>query len=335
MVTEYNKAHIIAEAGVNHNGDFSNGKKLIDIAKDAGADSVKLQIINPYELYLPGDYKYGHYDIKKVIENRFSTVLTDEEYLSLYQYAKESGIAFSASIFDEKGLDLLMQMNPPYIKIASCDLNNVRLLRQVAERGVKMIISTGMSTLDEIEFSVNELEKSNFNNIVLLHCVSVYPCPLRLTNLNFITVLQEKFGYEVGFSDHTRGTNAAVAAYVMGVRWFEKHYTFDNDLEGFDHKHAQSISEFKQYISALRDIETSMSSKESKLTDKELYTGERARRSLYAARNIKKGEIINSKDILCVRPSGIMNAKDIDLLIGHQSRRDINKYSPFTYEDAK
>ena len=329
------KSHIIAEAGVNHNGDINNGKRLIDIAHEAGADSVKLQIINPYDLYLPGEYKYGHYDIKKVIENRFSTVLTDEEYLELYAYAVKTGIAFSASVFDEKGLDLLMKMDPPYIKIASCDLNNIRFLRQVAERGVKMIISTGMSTLQEIDFTIKELEKINFKDIILLHCVSVYPCPLRLTNLNFIKVLQDEFGYEVGFSDHTRGTNAAVAAYTMGARWFEKHYTFDNDLEGFDHKHAQSISEFKTYVEAIRDIEASLAPVEEKLTDKERYTGERARRSLYAARKISKGETLTSDDILCVRPSGKMNAKDIDLLIGQKADRDIEIYAPFTYDDVK
>lgn len=325
--------HVIAEAGVNHNGSLENAMLLIDVAAEAKADSVKFQIINPYGLYLPGEYKYGHYEISKVIENRFSTVLTDDEYRQLNEYCQSKDIEFSASIFDDKGLALLDSFNPSYIKIASCDLTNIRLLKNVAQTGRKMILSTGMSTLSEIETSLNELDKVGFKDIVLLHCVSIYPCPIEKTNLRFIKTLQDTFGYEVGLSDHTRTNEAATVAYSMGCRWVEKHFTYDNDLPGFDHKHAQNVDEFKSYVSSLRAITTSLSPKDEKLTDSEKYTAERARRSLYAARDIKAGEVIRDEDILCVRPSGIMNPNQIDLLIDQTASKDIKQYAPFSLED--
>ncbi|NNE27749.1 MAG: hypothetical protein HKN09_12965 [Saprospiraceae bacterium] len=333
MQNQSSRAHIIAEAGVNHNGSFDNAIKLVDIAKASDADSVKFQIINPYGLYLPGDYEYGHYDIKDVIANRFSTVLSDDDYRKIKSHCDAIGIAFSASIFDEKGLDLLSSMNPPYIKIASCDLPNIQLLRQVAQRGIKMILSTGMSTLQEIEKSLNALAKVNFDDIVLLHCVSIYPCPLESTNIAFIETLHNEFGKDVGFSDHTRTAEAAVAAYTMGVRWFEKHFTYDNELPGFDHKHAQNEEEFTYYIKCLRDIEKSIGTQKTKLTDAEKYTAERARRSLYAAKDLKAGAVITEDDILCVRPSAEMNANQIDELIGRRLTKDKSQYSAFSLND--
>lgn len=327
------KAHIIAEAGVNHNGQIEHAYRLIDIAAKSGADSVKFQIINPYGLYLPGDYAYGHYDIKEVIKNRFSTVLSDDQYLALNEYASSKHILFSSSVFDPQGLDLLDSMNPPYIKIASSDLTNIRFLRQVAEKGKKMILSTGMASLQEIETSLNVLHKSNFTNIVLLHCVSIYPCPLEKSNVAFITTLREAFGYEVGYSDHTRSAHAAVAAYCLGARWFEKHFTFDNELPGFDHKHAQNEEEFTEYIKTIRAFETSINPSDQKLTEAEKYTSERARRSLYAAKTLRPGDIIKDEDVLCVRPSGILNANDIDLIVGQRVARSIDQYSPFSLDD--
>ncbi len=178
--------HVIAEAGTNHNGNLEKAKKLVDIAKYADADSVKFQIIYPYGLYLPGDYEYGHYDIKEVLRIRTEGMLQDEEYDELGAYCREKEISFTASAFDEKGLDLLMKFNPPYIKTASCDLNNIRFLRQVAERGKKMVVSTGMSSLKDIERSMNVLARAGHSDIVLLHCVSVYPAFLEQTNLGFI-----------------------------------------------------------------------------------------------------------------------------------------------------
>ncbi|MFZ6011475.1 MAG: N-acetylneuraminate synthase family protein [Bacteroidota bacterium] len=327
-----NKIHIIAEAGTNHNGKVEKAKALIDIAKRSNANSVKFQIINPWGLYLPGEYSYGHYDIKKVIKIREDSKLKDSEYETLFSYAAEKGIALSASVFDLPGLDLLTRFNPPYIKIASCDLNNVRFLRQVAERGKKMILSTGMSSLSDIEYSVNAIVKTGFQDIVLMHCVSVYPAKLSMTNLNFIDVLKTTFGFPVGFSDHTGDSIAACMALTKGATWFEKHYTEDKTQEGFDHAYALEESEFKEYTEALANAQQAITSAPVKLGADEMYTRKRARRSLYAARNIEAGETLTDADILIVRPEGELDANAIDKIVGTKVKVPVKQYQALSFK---
>lgn len=329
-------AHIIAEAGTNHNGSKEKAKELIDLAARAKADSVKFQIINPWGLYLPGEYSYGHYDIKKVLKLRESTVLSDETYRELAAYCVEQGIGFSSSVFDKKGLDLLCSLNPPYIKIASCDLNNIRFLRQVAETGQKVILSTGMSTLSDVEKSLKEIEKSgSLNNFILLHCVSVYPANLEQTNLTFITILKDTFGLEVGFSDHTGDSRAAVMALALGATWFEKHFTSDRKQEGLDHAYAMEEDGFAQYVQDIRAAEIALEPKEDKISDAERYTRKRARRSLYAARDLAVGEIVTDNDVLCVRPEGLLSADEIDLIVGKSIAVPLKQYEPFTFDNVK
>lgn len=323
------KLHIIAEAGSNHNGKPALARELVDIAVDCGADSVKFQIINPWGLYLPGEYKYGHYDIKEVIRIRKEGQLSDEAWASIAGYAREKGISFSASVFDEPGLDLLLSFDPPYVKTASCDLNNLRFLRQIAERGKKMVISTGMSTLRDIEKAIHALTKMNFTDIVLLHCVSIYPAPLGKTNLKFISVLREQFGFPVGFSDHTSSSIAACMALCEGATWFEKHFTMDKRLEGFDHAHAQDAAELKQYVQDIHEAWQALQPPADKLSDDERYTRQRARRSLYAARDLPAGHVLRDADVLIVRPENVMDADQIDLIIGQALKTAVKQYEPF------
>jgi N,N'-diacetyllegionaminate synthase len=324
--------HIIAEAGTNHNGSVEKAKELIDVAKRSGADSVKFQIINPWGLYLPGEYSYGHYDIKNVIEIRKSTVLSDDTYRDLDKYCQNSGITFSSSVFDKEGLELLTSLNPPYIKIASCDLNNIRFLKQVAETGQKIVLSTGMSSLADIEKTLNALSSTGNSDIVLLHCVSVYPALTEQANLSFITTLKNTFGLEVGFSDHTSESTAACMALALGATWFEKHFTTDKTQKGFDHAYAMEEEGFTKYVADIRAAEKALMPKDEKISEAELYTRKRARRSLYAARDIKAGEVIKDEDVLCVRPEGIMNADDIYLVIGEKASIDIKQNEPFSLE---
>ena len=328
-------AHIIAEAGTNHNGSKEKAIELIQLAARAGADSVKFQIINPWGLYLPGQYSYGHYDIKKVIAIRESTVLPDETYHELDKESSKVGIAFSASVFDEQGLDLLLSMSPPYIKIASCDLNNIRFLKQVIARGKKVVLSTGMSSLQDIEKTMNELSRNGKPDIVLLHCVSVYPAKTEQANLSFITTLRKTFGTEVGFSDHTGESIAACMALALGATWFEKHFTTDRTQEGFDHAYAMEEEGFTRYVADIRAAEVAMRPVSDKISDAERYTRKRARRSLYASRRIAAGQTVTDEDVLCVRPVGIMNADDIGLIIGKTAANDIEQFEPFALEKVK
>ena len=258
--------------------------------------------------------------------------MTDEEYAEVANYAQSQGIAFTASVFDTKGLDLLLKFNPPYIKLASCDLNNIRFIREVAERGKRMIMSTGMSSMQDIEKSLNALAKMNFNDLVLLHCVSVYPAHLEQANVGFVKTLKETFGFEVGYSDHTGTSHAACMAMAMGATWFEKHFTADRSQEGFDHAYAMEEQGMTDYVSDLRKAEQALTPKTEKISAAERYTRKRARRSIYAARDLKAGTLISNEDLLIVRPEGKLDADQIDLVIGQKLKVDLQQYTALSLE---
>jgi sialic acid synthase SpsE len=330
MKTFENDIHIIAEAGTNNNGLLAKAKNLSDIAKRAGVNSVKFQVINTWGLYLPGEYEYGKYKIEDVIKIRQDGEMTDAEYQELSDYCNEIGIPFSASVFDKQGLDLLETLDTPYIKLASCDLNNIRFQREACSYGKRIILSTGMSTLKDIEKAVKNIEKTGFKDLVLLHCVSVYPSNIELCNLNFISTLKSEFGYEVGFSDHTGTSTASCIALALGATWFEKHFTEDKNQKGLDHAYALDESELKTYVNDLKSTWLAMQPKEDKISEAEYNTRKRARRSLYAKYDFPIGHIITNDDVLCVRPENIMQADEIDDLIGKKLTQEIKKLDPFT-----
>lgn len=321
--------HLIAECGTNHNGSLEQAMQMAQIAADCGADSYKVQIINPWGLYLPGEYEYGHYDIKQVLALRHQTVLTDEQYRELAAYCKHLGIAFTASVFDIQGLDLVCSIGVPYIKIASCDLDHLRFLREVAGRKIKIVLSTGMSEHDQVLRALDVITAVH-QDIVLMHCVSSYPASLAETRLPFIHKLKES-GFPVGFSDHTQGTEAALMALAMGASWFEKHYTQDRTQIGLDHKYAMQPDEFRQYASLLHQAVAACELPSRKVTEAELYTSRRARRSLYAARDLQAGDIITADDVLIVRPQGPLSADQADRIIGRKLAVDLPKHAPFTF----
>ncbi len=320
--------HIIAEAGSNYNGSVPLAFKLNDCAVKAGADSVKYQVIYPEGLYRPGQYPYGHYDIKEVIKIREDAVLDDEDWLAVCLDARDRGIDFSASIFDRRGLELLCRFEPRYIKIASCDLNNLRFLRMVAERNVRMVVSTGMASLSDIEKAVVELDRAGVSGekLVLLHCVSVYPSLLKDTNLNFIRVLRRAFGTDVGFSDHTLTTEAACVAVSLGASWIEKHFTLDKSLPGLDHKYAMDSEEFSNYVATIRATEEAVSPTLRKLTVAERDTRCRARRGVYVAKDLPAGHVLGSDDIAVLRPESEIAADKIDEIVGATLLRNLAAY---------
>ena len=260
-------------------------------------------------------------------------MLTNKEYEELAEYSVSKQIPLSASVFDTKGLNLLTKFNPPYIKTASCDLNNTRFLCEVAEKGIKMIISTGMSTLSDIEKSIQTLDKIGFKDIVLLHCVSIYPAYLEQTNLSFIDTLKNTFGFPVGFSDHTGNSIAACMALAKGATWFEKHFTEDHKQEGFDHAYAMEEGAMTEYVSDLHKACQALVPKEENITEAERYTRKRARRSLYANRDLQSGEIIKNEDILIVRPESVLDADQIDEVVGKRLKVPLKQYEPFRLEN--
>jgi sialic acid synthase SpsE len=326
------KIHLIAEAGNNHNARPAIAKQLVDVAQKAGADSVKFQVIYPEGLYLPKLYADGKLVANEVFQKRLAGMLKDNDYRDLAAYCKSKGIPFSASIFDLRGIDLLDELDVPYFKIASCDLNNSRFLIQAAERGRQMVISTGMATLGEVERAVKDIFSTGNTNLVLMHCVSVYPCRLENMNLSFIDTLKTAFGLPVGLSDHTESSLAAAIAVAKGVTWIEKHFTLDRSSPGFDHAYSMEPDAMVAYIADARASELACQPSGQKVGTTESQTKLRARRSLYAARDLQAGETLDAKDILVVRPEGPLAPNDISLVEGRVLRRNVLQYEPLALE---
>ncbi len=324
--------HVIAEAGTNHNADPETGKRLIDAAVAAGADSVKFQVIYPEGLYLTHLWEGEQLVENEVVAIRRRGMLTDEDYADLNRYAAEQGIPMSASVFDQRGIDLIAGLDAPYLKLASCDLNNTTLLRQAAATGKKLIVSTGMASLAEVERSVKAILDTGHEDVVLLHCVSVYPCPTEQMNVGFIETLKREFGLPVGLSDHTEEDVAAPMAVALGAIWFEKHYTLDRSAEGFDHAYAMEPDALARYVSVIRNAEKALTAPATKVSEAEAETAQRARRGIYAARDLSAGSVLAAEDLLIVRPEGPINPQDADALIGKTLAADLDRFRPFTQD---
>ncbi len=324
--------HVIAEAGNNHNGDVATAHELIGTAAAAGADSVKFQIIYPEGLYLPAFPRNGGYEDNEVIAARRKFMLADDDYRALAAVAAEQGIAFSSSVFDRQGLDLLDSLDPAYLKIASCDLNNVAFVREVAERGRLVVLSTGMSELEEVKRSVDAALATGNDKLVLLHCVSVYPATLEVMRLSFITELREEFGLPVGLSDHTPDSTAAAMAIALGATWIEKHFTQDKTQEGFDHAYAQEPAELAKFVADLRAAEAALGTGGDKVGPDERSVMERARRSIYAAADLEAGAELGPGDLVVVRPQGPLDAADFDAVVGRRLTRPVRRFEALTWE---
>ncbi len=324
--------HLIAEAGTNHNGSIRTGRALIDAAVQAGADSVKFQMIFPEGLYLPKFYENGRYRESEVFQKRAETALSPGQFRELAGYCRERGIPFSASVFDRRGIELLDELDAPYIKIASCDLNNSPLLRAAAECGRLIVLSTGMSGLEEIEIAVRDLQTAGQRDIVLMHCVSVYPCPTQQMNLAFIDTLRSAFGLPVGLSDHTESSLAAAIAIAKGVTWIEKHLTLDRRSAGFDHAYAMEPAMLAAYANDVAAAFEACQPASDKVGEAERMVRQRARRALYAAREIRAGETLAESDVLIVRPEGPFTPNELLAVLGHRANRLIHQYEALSQE---
>ncbi len=242
-IKNYGEPYIIAEIGANHNGDIELAKKLIDKAVECGADAVKFQSWTPTSLICKEEYDKNqvyndspkkHFgSLKAMVEKYY---LREEQHFELKEYCDKIGVDFCSTPFSKEEVDLLMKLNVPFIKVASMDINNLELLRYMAKQNKPIILSTGMSTLGEIEKAVEVIEEEGNNQIILLHCISIYPPAYEDINLNNILMLEKAFNYPVGFSDHTIGTSIPLAAVALGSCIIEKHFTLDKDMPGWDHE---------------------------------------------------------------------------------------------------
>ena len=258
LIGEEEPCFIIAEAGVNHNGSVELAKKLIDAAKDAGADAVKFQTFKAESVVVKDAQKAEYqkettgegsqYEMIKKLE------LTEEDFRELADYAKEKDIMFLSSPFDKESVDLLNELDVPAFKVGSGEITNLPLLRYIAKKEKPIILSTGMSTLGEIEEALDVIRSEGVEDIILLHCVSNYPARIEDVNLRALGTLKQAFKLPVGFSDHTLGITAPIAAVALGACVIEKHFTLDRNLPGPDHKASLEPEELKEMAKAIREV---------------------------------------------------------------------------------
>lgn len=328
---------IIAEAGVNHNGDVGLAKRLIDVAFESGADAVKFQTFKANKLISSkapqGDYRSTGVDVKLIEKLELSL----QHYIELIDYCNELGIVFLATPFDFGSVNLLEKLEAPAYKVSSSDLTNLPLLQHIAKKQLPVLLSTGMGNLSEIEQALHSIaqimdKQINHLPVVLMHCVSHYPAPMDQINLNAIKTLMDTFKLPVGYSDHTRGVEAAMAAVVMGACVIEKHYTLNRNFPGPDHKSSVEPEELKFLVESIRNIESALGDGIKKPAPCELSAITISRKSLVAACNIKAGQPI-TRDLLEIkRPGTGIEPKYYDLIIGKKSIVDIQEDEVITWE---
>ena len=323
------KTIIIAEAGVNHNGDISLAKKLIDIAADAGADLVKFQTFKSSKLVTlsapKADYQSlltGSSESQYTMLNKLE--LTESMHHELIAHSHSKGIGFFSTGFDIESIDMLIRLGQERIKIPSGEITNLPLLRHVGKMNKEVILSTGMSDLGEVEKAIDILESSGTQKkkITVLHCTSAYPAPMVDINLLAMKTIQNKLQVAIGYSDHSEGIEISIAAVALGATIIEKHFTTNKNLPGPDHKTSLEPSELKSMISAIRNIESALGDGNKKLTPSESKNIIAVRKSIVAKTAIKKGEIFTAANITTKRPNTGISPMNWDQVINTNAKRD-------------
>ena len=323
---------IIAEAGSNHNGSLERAKKLIDVAVKAGADAVKFQIYQAENLYSKYTPEFSYLKGQNIYE-LIKSIETPREWLKeLARYCETKNIIFLATPFDFEAVDILDKYVPAF-KIASFEITDLELLKYAAEKGKPMIISTGMANLGEIEEAISAIKSVGNEDIILLHCNSLYPTPVEVVNLRAMETMRTAFKVPVGFSDHTLGIHTPIAAVAMGACVIEKHFTLDRTLPGPDHSFAIEPAELKEMVRCAREVEKAKGTgikEKSDLESEEMYV--KARRSIHAKVYIPKGTKITRDMLIIKRPDYGIKPKFIDIVVGREAKRDIKEDEWITWD---
>ncbi|MEA3495095.1 MAG: N-acetylneuraminate synthase, partial [Bacteroidota bacterium] len=317
------KTFIIAEAGVNHNGSIETAKKLIDVAVDAGADAVKFQTFIAKDLVSKSSPK-AEYQKKTTNkkESQFEMIkkleISFEDHLELKSYCEKKRIKFLSSAFDLDSIDLLEKIGMDIYKIPSGEITNLPYLRKIGKLNKKVILSTGMASLEEIDNALKVITKSGTKDkdITVLHCNSEYPTPMTDVNLKAMLHIKNEFDIKIGYSDHTLGIEVPVAAVVLGAKVIEKHFTLDKTMDGPDHKASLEPDELKAMVDAIRNIEKAMGEGIKKPSPSELKNKDIARKSIVAKIKIKKGDIFTEENLAVKRPGTGINPMEWDNVIG-------------------
>ena len=324
------KVTIVAEIGVNHNGDIKLAKRMIKEAKKCGADVVKFQTFFA-DLFIKintGKVKYqkkntakkeNHYQMIKKLE------LKRKEFFKLKNYCDRLNIEFLSTPYDIESVDLLEQLKVKRYKVASADLVDMLLHKRILQTKKPVILSTGMATIEEIRKTVEFYKKNNMKKITLLHCVSNYPCSYRSINLNIIPKLKKLFNLPIGFSDHSEGNIAAILSVSLGGIMIEKHFTINKGLRGPDHKASADPKEFKKFVKSIRNTEKILGNNKKKCQNEEREMRMISRKSITLKRVMKKNQKITEGDIVMKRPGVGLNGQKINLVLGKKTKKNLPK----------
>lgn len=334
-ISEDSPAFIIAEAGINHNGSLETAKRLVDVAVESRADCVKFQKRDIDSLYTkkilenPNIDSQGLYNLISVLKK---VELSDNEYKELFDYCQKKGILFLCTPWDKKSVDFLESLGVQAYKISSADLTNIPLIKYISSKGKPMILSTGMSSNEEIKHTVSIL-KNIKTNFALMHCNSTYPSPYRDINLRFMQKLSGDYSVITGYSGHEKGISVTLAAVAMGAKIVERHFTIDKTMQGPDHSASLEPSELKELVSNIRIIESAMGHPHKKLSRGEILTREGLAKSIVSRAFIKKGEIIKENMLDVKGPGKGLSPQLLDKLINKPAKRDIKPDDLFLEED--
>lgn len=324
------KIFFIAEAGVNHNGDINIAKRMIDVAKDAGADAVKFQTFHAESLASiyakKAEYQLETTDKKESQQQMLKKLeISYEMHLELMEHCKKRHITFLSTPFDIDSICLLERIGIPMYKIPSGEVTNLPYLRKIASLHLPVIMSTGMCNINEVKEAVKILKENGAKEVSVLHCNTQYPTPIEDVNLNAMISMREELGIPVGYSDHTEGIEIGIAAAALGAQIIEKHFTLDKEMEGPDHKASLEPDELTAMIRAIRNVEIALGTK-NKLPSKSEYANINiVRKSIVAKKTILKGESFTEENVTTKRPGNGISPMKWDDVIGQKAKRNFDE----------
>lgn len=321
---------VIAEAGVNHNGSLDLAKKLIDAAKDAGADCVKFQTFISKNIVSKNaekaEYQKKHTEVEETQYDMLKKLeLSFDEFTELYKYCKTKDIEFMSTAFDFNSIEFLDSLGMRTWKIPSGDITNLPYLMKIAKLNKPMILSTGMSTIEDISNAINTLRNNGAGELTVLHCTTEYPTPFTDVNLRAMLTIKDEFDVKVGYSDHTKGIEVPIAAIALGATVIEKHFTLDRNMEGPDHKASIEPDKLKQMVDSIRHIESALGNGIKEPAKSEIKNMVIARKSIIAQKSIKAGEVFTDGNLTVKRPgNGISPMKWFEVM-GKVAIRDFEE----------
>lgn len=340
LIGEGEPCFIVAETGVNHNGDINLAKKLIDVAREAKADAVKFQTFKAEKVVTRNAEKADYQkQATGVEESQFEMIkkleLSKEEHSELKNYADAQGIIFLSTPYDKQSADLLVRMGVPAFKISSADITNHPLLSAIAAKNLPIILSTGMSTLGEVEEAVGVITNTGNEQLILLHCNFNYPARMEDINLRAMITLRQSFGFSVGYSDHTMGIEVSLAAVALGAVVIEKHFTLDRNLPGPDHRASLEPAELKEMVTKIRNVERALGSSVKRPCGAEIPNRAICRRSIIAAMDMPRGVTISDDMLAAKRPGTGISPKHVKALVGRKVVATIKKDELITWDKVR